>query len=580
MKASRRTLRLAWSLGLVAGAGCICADRPPPSPVVVIQPQPPGPSGSMPDDFWLDGRLPPAASEGEPVVGGTLVVRGVNDPPNLSPHVIDPLDLFATRIAMRRIYETLLRIDSRDRPRYQLLPAAAETYEESPDHLSYTFKLRKGMRFHDGKPVTAHDLVATLRKILDPNEPTTSARSYYTDVKEYKALDDHTFQVTLKKPYFLFLRQVATTLPIMPKHLLEKGEFRRNPIHRAPVGSGPWRFKSWTAMQEIVVERNDDYWGKKPYLDRVVFRIVPDHTVATQLFERGEFDLMQQLQHTSWIDMVRNPRLVDDYHRIRFFGKNYEWVGWNEDRPFFADKRVRKAMALLFDRDHFNRTQLNNLERPTACHFYQDGEDCDPSLVPLPHDEEKAKQLLKEAGWEDHDHDGWLDRDGVKFRFTFLMPANSVFLSKLTVVLKDAYRRAGIDMDISKAEWPVFSKRTHDRDFDACSMLWGDTDAQSDPYQIWHSSQAKGGSNFVGFKNARADEIIEQARVEFDPVRRSGLYRELGRILYEEQPYLWINIRPDLDAVKKKVKGLRPSLNWYNFDEVWLDERMEAAQRP
>ena len=562
---------------LFAGAGC---TRQEAKVAPAAKPAPSVPEGPMPDDFWLDGRLPPSVNRGTKVAGGTLVVRGSHDPPHLSPHLIDPLDLMATRLTQNRIYETLYRIDPNDHPRYQLLPAAAESHEESADHLTFTFRLRKGMRFHDGKPVTARDLEATLKKILDPSEPTTSARSYYTDVKEYKAIDDLTFRVVLQKPYFLFFRQVATTLPIMPKHLLEKGEFRQNPIHRAPVGSGPWRFKSWTAMQEIVLERNDDYWGKKPLLDKLVIRIVPDHTVATQLFERGEFDLMQQIQHSTWVDMIRSPRLVEDYHRIRFFPKNYEWVGWNQQRPFFSDRRVRRAMALLFDRDTFNRSLLYNLELPTVCHFYRDGEDCDSSLIPLPYDPQKATRLLKEAGWEDHDGDGVLDKDGQEFRFTFLMPANSVFMSKLTVVLKEAYRKAGIEMDISKAEWPVFAQRIHDHDFDVCSMLWGDTDVQSDPYQIWHSSQAANGSNYVSFKSERADELIEQARVEFDPVRRSGLYRELGRILYEEQPYLWLNIRPDLDAVKKRVKNIHPSLNWYNFDDVWIDEKALASPKP
>jgi peptide/nickel transport system substrate-binding protein len=548
-------------------------DSPPPK-------KPDLAKGPLPDDYWLEGKLPPAAQDGAPQPGGTLTVRIHAEPPHLSAHVLDPLDLLATRITLGRVYETLYRIDAKDHPRYRMLPSAAESYEESADHLVYTFKLRKGMKFHDGKPVTAHDVAATLEKILDPKEPTSSARSSYTDVKEFKALDDQTFRVVLAKPHFFFLRQIATTMPIMPRHLIGKGEFRSNPIHRAPVGSGPWKFVSWSTMQEVVLARNDDYWGKKPLLDKVAFRIVPDHTIATQLFERGEFDLMTQIQHSVWVDMVNNPEFITGYNRIRFFPKNYEWVGWNEERPFFSDARVRKAMALLFDRDSFNRTILYNLEKPTACHFYHESEDCDPTLSPLPYDPAQAKALLREAGWEDHDGDGVLDKGGTPFHFTFLMPANSVFLSKLTVVLKESYRKVGIEMEISKLEWAVFSKRIHDHEFDACSMLWGDTDSWSDPYQIWHSSQAKDGSNFIGFKSAKADELIEQARVEFDPAKRSALYRELGRILYQEQPYLWLNIRPDLDSAKKRVKGLYPSLNFYNFDDVWLERPPAQAVKP
>ncbi len=576
MVLGRKEVTLAVALVALFLLGCPKQEEPRREPAKKSE----APKGPVADEAWLVGKLPSSVGQGTPTPGGTLTVRIHAEPPHLSPHLLDPLDLMATRLTLGRVYETLYRIDAKDHPRYQMLPSAAESYEESPDHLSYTFKLRKGMKFHDGKPVTAHDLVATLDKVLDPKEPTTSARSSYTDVKEYKALDELTFRVTLRKPYFLFLRQLATTLPIMPKHLIEKGEFRSNPIHRAPVGSGPWKFVSWTTMQEIVLAKNEDYWGKKPYLDKLVFRIVPDHTVATQLFERGEFDLMTQIQHSVWVDMINTPELVTGYHRIRFFPKNYEWVGWNEERPFFADQRVRKAMALLFDRDSFNRTILYNLEKPTACHFYSDGDDCDPGLLPLPYDPAQARALLAEAGWEDHDGDGVLDKNGTPFRFTFLMPSNSVFLSKLTVVLKESYRKVGIEMDISKMEWAVFSKRIHDRDFDACSMLWGDSDVWSDPYQIWHSSQAKDGSNFVGYKNAKLDELIEKGRVEFDAGKRSAIYRELGRILYEEQPYLWLNVRPDLDAAKNRVKGIYPSLNFYNFDDVWLERAPVQATKP
>jgi peptide/nickel transport system substrate-binding protein len=429
------------------------------------------------------------------------------------------------------------------------------------------------MKFHDGKPVTAKDVEATLAKILDETQPTTSTRSSFLDVKDYKAIDEHTFRVTLKKPYFLFLRHMATDMPIMPRHLLEAGEFRTHKLHQSPLGSGPFKFAEWKKLSAITLVRNEEYWGKKPNLEKIVFKIHPDHTVATQLFERGEFDLMTQIQHSTWVDMARTPKFVRDFHRIRFFPKNYEWVGWNAARPYFADRRVRKALALLFDHETFNRTILQNLEMPTTCHFYHESEDCDPALKPLPYEPEQAKALLTEAGWVDRDGDGVLEnKEGVKFRFTFLMPANSVFLAKLTVYLKEAYKRVGIDMDISRAEWAVFSKRTQDHDFDACSLMWGDVDAPSDPFQIWHSSQAKDGSNFVSYKNPRVDELIEKGRLEFDPQKRSALYREIGRILFEDQPYMWINVRPDLDAVNRRVKGIYPSLNFYNFNDIWLEK--------
>jgi peptide/nickel transport system substrate-binding protein len=133
-------------------------------------------------------------------------------------------------------------------------------------------------------------------------------------------------------------------------------------------------------------------------------------------------------------------------------------------------------------------------------------------------------------------------------------------------------------MKIATAEWAVFTKRVHDRDFDACSMLWGDTDVESDPYQVWHSSQIEGGSNFVGFSHPVADELIERARTEFEASQRSALYRELGRILYDEQPYMWLNVRPDLDAVHRRVKGIFPSLNFYDFEDMWIDPAVPVSR--
>jgi ABC-type transport system substrate-binding protein len=611
-------------------------------------------SATVPSRAWLEGELPPSVHEGLPVKGGSLTVRITSDPPSLNPNTTE--DLWADRLIVGSVEEALVRVDEKDAPRYRVVPALAESWEVSPDGRVYTFKLRHGVRFHDGTPLTAHDVVATIDRIMDERVRAMQMRIYFAnldradktlDGKGYKALDDFTVRIAYQKPYFMTLTSLAD-VPVQPRHLLyvegttvsgstanelklqpgqaarftpgapllvssagKKGQFesrnvvavndegvtldRALPIKpgagthvevdlnndpvmlRNPIGSGPWKFLRWLPSDRIEFVRNDDYWGEKPHLDRLVIRVVPNHTVATQLFERGEFDVMTEIQPAVWEEMQTTPRWVKDYNRVRYFWNNYSWIGWNERRPFFKERQVRQAMTYLFDRESFLKNALKNLEKPTTCPFFYQSPGCDPALLPYPYDPDKGRRLLDAAGWIDHDGDGIRDKDGVPFRFTFLMTENSVMLAKLTPVLKEALHKVGVEMDIAKVEWGVFMERLRDGDFDACSLLWGEKVPEIDPRQVWHSSQINGGSNYIAYRNREVDDLIDKLTTELDAEKRYVEMRRMHQILSDEQPYTWLYVRPRLEAISRRIKGLTPTVGFYDFSDAWVDPSWQAA---
>jgi peptide/nickel transport system substrate-binding protein len=578
-------LSLSWALCV----GCtkkepanVSAFTPPASSVTVTSSASPSSAAqavaagvALIDPVFVEGRWSPELLSGTPKRGGQLVVRLTAEPPSLN-GLVDS-DLWLTRMTKPAVYETLLRVDGEVQPEYPLKPCLATSYEVSPDHLTYTFHLRKGVRFHDGGPFLAQDVISTFNTLMNPKLRGQTLRAQLEGLLSWKALDEQTVQFVFKEPHFLALRQLATTIPIFPAKVLDalKPEELNGSaaINRVPVGTGPWKFESWEAGQKITFVRNDDYWddSRKPYLDRLVFRVVLDNTVAYQLMQKGELDVLSNLTPDQWLQMQTDATALGHYRRFRYYDNNYGFIAWNEKRPFFADKRVRLALAKLFDQDAFNDNVLHGLEMRTSCAFYTASSACDAALKPVAFDPEGARALLKEAGWIDHDGDGVLDKDGVPFRFRFLFPANSAKLNKLSAVLQEAYRKAGIEMEIDKSEWAVMSKRLTDHDFDATSLLWGSSDVEIDPYQVWHSSQAQGGSNYISFADSQADKLIEQGRRELDEKARNAIWQKLGRELYEQQPYLWLTTRPELDAVKRSFRGVRPGVVYYDFARWWVE---------
>ncbi len=525
-------------------------------------------------DDWTAGRLPQEIVIGEPRSGGQAVIRMTVDPPSLN-RLIDS-DWWGARIS-ELVYEPLLEMDPYDDPDYRYMPVLAKSWEVNEDATEFTFHLRREVKWHDGEPFTSRDVIATFDKVMDPSTRAVHIRSYLQELEEVEALDDYTVRFKWKQPYALAMSGMS--LGIQPAHIIEPltpGEYneaRTNPLQRSPLGTGPWEFREWASNRRIVLSRNEDYWGDPTYLDRLVFRIVPDDTVAMQLTERGEVDVLAGVTAERWVSMD-SKFLRENYHRSMHHDANYTWIGWNQDLKIFQDMRVRRALSMLIDRPGLIQYIFFGLPVPATCHFYWRSDACDPDLEPLPYDPRAAIALMAEAGWKDTTGDGFLnDERGRPFRFTLMLPAGRATTQRMATKMREDFIRAGVDMRIQQVEWAGFTRRLREREFDACSLAWsGGHPHGGDPTQIWHSSSVEGGSNYIGFSNEEVDRLIEKARVEMDTDVRNEMWREFSRKIYHEQPYTWLWTGPRLTLIHKRFRGVRESLMWWQFRDWWIEE--------
>ena len=501
------------------------------------------------------------------------MIRLAAEPATLNPH-LESAGAYTQRVIGGNggnIFETMLSLDNET---LDYTPLLAERWEVSNDHLSYTFYLRKDAAFSDGTPLTAHDVKFTFDTIRDPANDCADRRGYFVDFESAELMDDHTITFTASKPYFLHLF-VLGALEILPRHIYGEGDFNSHEANRAPVGSGPYRFKQWDTGQQIVLTKRDDYWGDKlPWVNALHYKIITDDNAAIQLVRRGEIDEMR-VQPEQWVRQTTKPEIADHYQRITMFSpvdgyaSSVSWVGWNANRPFFSDNRVRKAMTMLLDRETIGETIFHGLVRTVSGTMFPGSPAYDNAIEPWPYDPDTAYALLDEAGWVDSDQDGIRDKDGVPFRYEWIFPASVPEYEQLATVYKEQLDKAGIDVTLRPLEWATFLESVTKRDFDACCMAWV-SPIFSDPYQIWHSSQTEKGSNYVAFNSPRADELIEAARQEFDDDKRNAMYREFHAILHEQQPYTFLYNSKRKVLVSNRFQNVTPYTLGFDMREWWV----------
>jgi peptide/nickel transport system substrate-binding protein len=444
----------------------------------------------------------------------------------------------------------------------------------------YTFALRDDVKWHDGHPFNAQDVYFSWSAYHNPDVDCDSSRSYIERIYDTEVIDDHTIRFFFDEQYFR-TDDTFDTLTILPSHLYnlrdpdhaqydakasdqdQAREINENPHNRQWVGLGPYKVTTYD-QQYIQAERFADYFDPENggYFDTIRWRHIPSEDTSYQALINGDLDFTMRLQADDYFgEATQAKSFTEDFYKGYYYYAAFNYIPWNLRKPLFKDLRVRKALAMGYDLEGMLKTYYHGLGNlPTGSQYFY-GQAYNQEVERLPFDPGAAEDLLIEAGWYDHDGDGIIDKDGIPFRFDFMITPGSSTSAFLTQGMKEAYGELGIEMNIVAFEWATFLERLYDREFDGAVLAWSLDLPESDPKQLWHSSGAPlgvRGSNHPGVDDPYVDELIAKGNRELDPEKRWKISKELHRYLYEEvQPYFFGVMPPRKFAMNKGIRGMQ-----------------------
>jgi peptide/nickel transport system substrate-binding protein len=501
-----------------------------------------------------------------PQDGGTLVRRLLSDVQTLNP----------VRAASgndgnvhKYLYTPIVYLNRNLQP----VPGLAKSWTISPDGLTYRFELNEKATFSDGTPVRASDVLFTLRKIVDPKTeaPQVAGLFEYFDLSRTRAIGDYTIEVAFRQPWASQLIHFASVF-VLPEHVYTKGDFNSD-FNDLAIGSGPYRLVRWERGKEIVVERRGDYWRERPRIQTVTFKIIADHGTAWNALKLGEID-ETIITSDTWLRERTNPALTGTIDFQRFYRLSYNFIAWNNRRPLFADKRVRRALAMCVPTDTIIRDLFHGTARAISGPFVPGEYAFNASVPPISFDPAEATRILGNAGWMDRDGDGVLDKYGKKFAFEMLVIPGSAVTTQFTQIVQAEMKKIGVQLEIRTVDGAAIMQQARAGNFDSAYLAW-QLDADPDPQSLFHSSQfPPRGQNFVLYSSAEADRLIDGARRELDPLERKELYWRLHEVLADDQPYTWTVQVSMKWGIRKRVRGVSASpayglFQWYPGEFDW-----------
>lgn len=444
----------------------------------------------------------------------------------------------------------------------------AESWDIEDGGLSIVFHLRKGVLWHDGHPFTAKDVKFTYERLIDPDVPTPYSGDFMK-VKTLQVIDEHTVRVEYKEVFSPGL--ASWGMHIMPEHILNGENLLTTYFARSPIGTGPYRFVRWKSGERVDLFSYFDYFEHCPYIDRYIYRIIPDPTTMFLELQTENVDSMglTPIQYRRQTDA---PFFKKRFNKFRYPSFGYTYMGFNLKDPRFSDQRVRRAISYAIDKEEIIEGVLFGLGRVCTGPFVPESWAYNKNVKPLPYDTAEAKRLLSEAGWNDTDNDGWLDKDGKIFEFTIITNQGNDTRKQACEIIQRRLKDVGIKVRVRILEWAVFLNEFVDKKrFEALILGWG-LSRDPDSYDIWHSSKTKEGEfNFISYSNPEVDTLLDKGRGTFDLAERRVAYHRIHEILHEEQPYIFLYVPDALPVVHKRFRGIEPApigighnfVDWY-----------------
>ncbi len=513
----------------------------------------------------------PLWGQDQPARGDAIVVSSIGDASRLLP-------LLASDSASGDIVGLLFNGLLKYNERLEIVGDLAESWTVSDDGLVITFTLRPNARWHDGVPVSAADVLFTYQKLVDPAVRTPYSSSYEI-VRSVEVLDLRTVRVRYKEPFAPALE--SWMMGVIPKHLLEHADLNTTPLLRHPVGMGPYRFIRWKTGELIELAANPDYFEHRPYLERYLYRIIPDEATMFLELLTGGVD-MTGLTPLQYQRQTHSRFIEQAFRKFRYPSFGFTYLGYNLADRRFADVRVRRAFNLAVDKQAIVDGVLFGLGAVATGPYPKESWAYDPSVLPTRRDLAAARALLKEAGWEDHDGDGVVERDGQPFVFTILTNQGNEIRREVAELIQQQLKELGVDAKIRIVEWSAFVHEFIDkRRFEAVLLGWN-LSRDPDLYDLFHSSKTREGEyNFVGYANPDVDRLLEQGRRTFDREKRRQIYHEVHRRLYEDQPYTFLFVSDALPIVSARFRNVvsSPIGIGYNFIDWYVPGTEQRYKR-
>jgi len=493
------------------------------------------------------GLVAPAVAQ----PAGTLVVGLVAEPVNLDPAQVT--DLNSNRVG-RRIAETLVTFPEEST---QIVPGLAESWAVSKDGLRYTFRLRKGVSFHDGTPLDAGAVKFSIDRQINPEHPFNKlgkypfANFFFGNIKVVEVVDPLTVEFVLKEPRasFLAVLTAGAASIVSPTAVRKYGQ----DYALTPVGTGPFKYASWDRGQRVVLEKNPSYWRFPVKLDRVIYRpIVEDQARLTELLT-GALDLIVGTPPDYVGQLEANPKVT----LLKQVGAHVWYLGINNQKKPYDDKRVRQALNYAVNKDAIVRDVLKGTGSLSVGPVLPRTWGADGGLKPYPYDPERAKKLLAEAGYPGG------------FTTTLWVPESGSGMQSpvaMSTVIQSNLKAVGVNVSLQTMEWGAYLAKLRSKEQELFALSWmaGNEDPDMVMYPLLHSSQwTPNGPNRALYKNEKFDEILHQARLTTDEKKRADLYRQAQRILVDDAPWIFVDHEIQTAAHAKRVQGfkLHPSFD-------------------
>jgi peptide/nickel transport system substrate-binding protein len=517
-----------------------------------------------------------ADDETKPSDGGTVFRRLPGDVSTMNPLL--PTSHY-DRWVSHYLFTPMVDFDVNLQP----TPGLAKSWEISPDGKVFTFHLDPKATFDDGLPVRPSDVLFSLKKITDPATEAAQLAGHFqkVDWANTKAVDDHTVAIAFLEAYAPQMG-FFNDLLVAPEHVYSQGDFKAD-YNFKTVGNGPYKLVRRVAGKEILLERREDYWGVKPHLKNVLFKVITDDATAWNAVQRGDVD-ETQISSDAWQSERTRPDLQRTLEFRRFYTLNYNYIPWNLRDPLLQDKRLRQALARCVDLRAVIDSLYHGTARAVIGHFAPDRWAYNPEVQPIEYNPAEAQRMLNSLGWLDTNGDGILDKNGKPLHIEMLVVGGNIASNPFAQLFQSDLKKIGVDLAITPQDPTTFIKRILAGNYQAAYLSWN-LDPDPDPFEILHSSRTPpNGQNFVYYNSPVADKLIEDARKTFDRKKRTEIYQRLQQVLADDQPYTWTVQVSTKWAINKRLKGVKESNGWGLFPwypgefDWWIPARYRKAE--